>query len=421
MKVLAALWDGGGTVPAELGVVRRLRERGHDVTVLADPPLEPGATRVGAAYRCWTRAPFRRTDAREDDCFRDWECRTPLGQFTRVRDRLVTGPAAAFAADVREQLAAEPVDAAVVSGVLLGALAGAESEGVPTAALCPNVYSRPAPGVPPLGMGLQPARGPVGRVRDAVLNGLVSRLWNGGLADLNAARAGIGLDPLQDVWQSWDRAARVLVLTDPAFDLPARLPENVRCTGTLPDDPPWVQPYRPPAGDAPLVVANLSSVYARGQEDVLRRIVEALGSLPVRGVVTTGPAVDPAAFAGAPGVDVVRSAPHAELFPRAAAVVTHAGHSTLLKALAAGVPVLCLPMGRDQHDNVVRAARHGAALGLRRSASPAAIAAGVRRLLEEPAFGRAARAFGEGVRARAASPLLLEELESLPRHARRAA
>ncbi|WP_432562079.1 nucleotide disphospho-sugar-binding domain-containing protein [Kineococcus sp. SYSU DK003] len=419
MHVLAALWDGGGTVPAELGVVRRLRERGHSVTVLADPPLELGATRMGAGYRCWVRAPFRRSDARQDDYFRDWECRTPLGQFARVRDRLITGPAAAFAADVREQLAAEPADAAVVSSVLLGALAGTESQGVPTAALCPNIYTRPTPGLPPLGLGLRQARGPVGRARDAALDEVLSRLWNGGLGDLNTARAHVGLPPLKDVWQQWDHTARVLVLTDPDFDLPARLPANVRYTGAVLDDPPWVQPYQPPPGDAPLVVANFSSTFMKGQEEVLRRVVAALGSLPVRAVVTTGPAVDPAGFAGAPGVDVVRSAPHTQLFPQAAVVITHAGHGTLLKALAAGVPVLCLPMGRDQYDNVVRATRHGAALGLRRSAPPGEIAAGVRRLLHDPSFGRAACGLGEGIRARATCPALIDELEALPRHVRR--
>ena len=36
---LFALTDAGGTVPPELGVVRRLVERGHRVTVLADESM----------------------------------------------------------------------------------------------------------------------------------------------------------------------------------------------------------------------------------------------------------------------------------------------------------------------------------------------------------------------------------------------
>jgi hypothetical protein len=42
--LLFAMVDGGGNVPAELGVVRRLVERGHTATVLAeDSVLEEAA------------------------------------------------------------------------------------------------------------------------------------------------------------------------------------------------------------------------------------------------------------------------------------------------------------------------------------------------------------------------------------------
>jgi hypothetical protein len=41
----------------------------------------------------------------------------------------------------------------------------------------------------------------------------------------------------------------------------------------------------------------------------------------------------------------------------ASAVLTHAGHGSVLKSLAAGVPLVCAPMGRDQRDNTVRELR----------------------------------------------------------------
>jgi MGT family glycosyltransferase len=412
MHYLAALWDGGGTVPVEMGVVRRLVARGHTVTVLGDPTLEPDAVTADAEFRSWDRAPHRRSSMREDDFIRDWEVRTPPQLLARLCERVITGPAAAYAADVREALTVRPADAVLASGPLLGALVGAESMGVPTVALSANIYSRPATGVPPFGSGLSPARGPLGRARDGALNALASRLWNRHLGPLNAARTELGLDTLRDVWAQWDRAARVLVLTSPAFDLPAPLPENVRYVGPVLDDPVWTEPYEPPAGEEPLVVVGLSSTYMK-QADLLRRIVAALDSLPVRAVVTTGPALDPAEVPGTARVDVVRSAPHARLFPVADVVITHAGHGTLLKALAAGVPTLCLPMGRDQGDNVVRAARHGAVIGLKPSAQPDRIAAAVRRLLDEPSYREAARRLGRRLRDDAAGSALLEQLESV--------
>ena len=128
----------------------------------------------------------------------------------------------------------------------------------------------------------------------------------------------------------------------------------------------------------------------------------------------TGPALDPAEVPGTEKISVVPSAPHAQLFPRADVVITHAGHGTLMKALAAGVPALCLPMGRDQGDNVVRAVRHGAVVGLKPSARPERIAAAARRLLDDPSYRDNARALGARIRADASGTALVDEIEGLP-------
>ena len=53
---LFALVDGGGTVPPELGAVRRLVERGHRVTVLAEDSMAPDVAATGAECVPWTTA-----------------------------------------------------------------------------------------------------------------------------------------------------------------------------------------------------------------------------------------------------------------------------------------------------------------------------------------------------------------------------
>lgn len=63
---------------------------------------------------------------------------------------------------------------------------------------------------------------------------------------------------------------------------------------------------------------------------------------------------------------VVDSAPHAVLFPRAAAVVHQGGAGTLHQALAAGVPSLVVPHAHDQADNAARLQRLGVARVLTR-------------------------------------------------------
>jgi UDP:flavonoid glycosyltransferase YjiC (YdhE family) len=54
------------------------------------------------------------------------------------------------------------------------------------------------------------------------------------------------------------------------------------------------------------------------------------------------------------------------------------------------VPLLLLPLGRDQAFNAAGVVAHGAGLQLPPTADPTAIAAALRRLLDEPGFRAAA-------------------------------
>ncbi len=422
MRYLLAIWDGGGATPPNLGVAGLLIERGHEVVAYGDPTLAADVEATGATHRPWPTAPQRRSTALADDVLKDWECRTPVGAVLRLRDRLISGPADRFAADVAGALDAEPFDAVLADGILLGALVGAEARGIPAAALVGSSYLAPSRVRPPAGR-IAPARGAAGRVRDRLGYPLTSLLWDAGLRDLNRARAGLALPPLRHLWEQWDRARRVLMLTASAFDDPPPDAPNVRYVGpvltdivltdiVLDDIVTGGAPELPP-GDAPLVLVGLSSSYMQ-QEQLLARIVTALSGLPVRAVVTTGPAIDPAGIDAAPNVAVVRSAAHSALLRETDLVITHAGHGTLIKAIAAGVPALCIPLGRDQPDNAARAKRHGVAAVISPRAEPAAIAAEVRRMLAEPSYRAAATRLGARIRDEIASGALASELEALP-------
>ena len=76
-----------------------------------------------------------------------------------------------------------------------------------------------------------------------------------------------------------------------------------------------------------------------------------------------------------------------------AAVISHAGLSTITAALTAGVPLVCIPQGRDQPDNAKRVAASGAGRVVVADAPLADIAAAVRELLADPAALREARRF----------------------------
>ena len=412
---LVALVDGGGTVPPELGVVRRLVERGHDVTVLGEDSMRDDVRVTGATFRPWAEAPNRPSRRPEDDPYRDWECKNPFALFARMMERQFVGPTPAYAADVTAAIGAHRPDLVVCSFFAYGAMIAAEAAGVPFDVLLPNAYLLPTPGMPPVGLGLRPAKGPAGRLRDRVIGGLTVRQWDRALPEINAFRSSLGLGPLDHFFDQAHRARRQLVLTSPAFDFPAQLPDNVRYVGAVLDDPAWAVDgsWSPPPGDDPLVLVALSSTF-QDHAACLQRIADALGTLPVRGLVTTGPALDPAAVQPPPNVTVVAAAPHSQVLREAAAVVTHGGHGTVIRALAADVPMLVLPHGRDQADNGTRVTTRGAGLVLKRTSSPERIATAVRRLLDEPSFRARAADLGAPIRSDATSGALVAELEDLP-------
>ena len=131
----------------------------------------------------------------------------------------------------------------------------------------------------------------------------------------------------------------------------------------------------------------------------------------MRGLVTTGPAVPP--FSAAGNVSVVEAAPHAAVLPHTAVVVTHGGHGTVMKALAAGVPMVVMPMGRDQPENATRVLAAGAGVRIKRSASPEKIAAAVQEVLGDETYRTAARRLAVAIAAETAEDRSAEELEQL--------
>jgi len=203
-------------------------------------------------------------------------------------------------------------------------------------------------------------------------------------------------------------------MTSASFDFPAGLPRSARYVGPVLDEPAWTysSQWKAPDGHDPLILVALSTTF-QDQIGCLQRIVDALGVMPVRAVVTTGPAVDPAALRSSPNVTVVRSAPHREVLWETAVTITHGGHGTVMKALAAGVPLVLLPHGRDQADTAARVTARGAGITLARTARSDAISNAVRRVLQDNSYSNAARRLGEVIRRDAAEGALVVELEAL--------
>ncbi|HET7463260.1 MAG TPA: nucleotide disphospho-sugar-binding domain-containing protein [Longimicrobium sp.] len=417
--------EAGGNVPPVLGLARRLAARGHRVRVLTEPCLLRAVEAAGADFVPFTRH-FTRSD-RTRDLAGDWAARTPAGALRAVFANVVFGPARGVAEETRRAIEAERPGVVVADVMTPGALLAAEAAGVPRVVLFHMPEYLPGPGRPAAGPGFLPRTDAVGRVRDALMTRLFHALLGGSLTPFNDARRALGLPPLgaaRELVEQYHAADLRLIQTSRAFDFPITPPPpNVRDVGPVLDDPDWAGAWQSPwpADDPrPLVVASLSSTF-QDQGGVLRRIIAALGSLPVRALVTLGPAMAAERFDVPANVVTAASAPHAQVFPHAAAVVTHAGHGTVMRALAHGLPLLCLPMGRDQDDNAARVFARGAGLRLRPSATPRRIAAAIGRLLSEPGFRAQAERLGAIIRADVAEDRAVQELEAVGQPPSRAA
>ena len=131
----------------------------------------------------------------------------------------------------------------------------------------------------------------------------------------------------------------------------------------------------PPPGSGPLVVVSLGTVGDPATEvPVLRRIVAALGTLPVRGFVTLPTTIRPDELGDVPAnVTVGGYVRHAAVLPHADVLVTHAGLGSVVAALAHGVPMVALPLDREQPDNARALVRAGAGVALSPDAPPGEI------------------------------------------------
>lgn len=202
-----------------------------------------------------------------------------------------------------------------------------------------------------------------------------------------------------------ESADLVLHATDPVFDLSFdRLPERHHYVGPLGI---WEPPGEPPAyltarGD-PWALVTISSQL---QDDVTlaEAALAALASRPVRVVLTLGPGHDRAELRSVPGnARVESSVSHAAVLDRAALLVSHAGHGSVMKALWFGRPMVLVPWGRDQPGVAARAAALGVAEVVPRAdASVEALSAAIDAVLaNEPMHEEAER---QGVRLRRTDP-----------------
>lgn len=220
------------------------------------------------------------------------------------------------------------------------------------------------------------------------------------------------------------REARYLSRLPTSLD-PSPFPRTLRYREN--SVPEVVQPGRWAEGNRPLIYLTFGTV-AGGldtAESAFRWAIDAVSGLDVRVLVTTGTGFNRRALGAIPKNVVVESwVPQASVFPFASMVLCHGGSGTTYGALAAGLPIVFVPMFADQRTNAQLIAVAGAGIvvdvgsksepGFRaiEASDVPRIRAAVLEVLAKSSYPLAAQVIAEEINATGSARACLDELSS---------
>ena len=222
---------------------------------------------------------------------------------------------------------------------------------------------------------------------------------------VDAIRRAEGLAPDPDADRL--RCAPYLSLFPPSLDEGAQ-PDTHRFHDPAWDEPPGeLADWWPGRDGEPLLYVTFGSVAGSFPQalPVYGVAMQAVAELPVRVLLTVGRELDLDALPPAPeNVRVERWVPQQDVLGHAAAALVHGGSGSTLGALAAGVPLVVMPLFADQPQNARRVAEVGAGVAVEPDrddpdATVSPLREAIRSVLENPSYGERARALADELRA----------------------
>jgi UDP:flavonoid glycosyltransferase YjiC (YdhE family) len=264
----------------------------------------------------------------------------------------------------------------------------AELEGIPVATLIPHLHPSSAPTAPPYALGARLPRTAAGRRLWRAMEWPVQAGLRQGRAELNDARARLGL-PVLERLHGGISTRLCLVATFPQLEYPRVWPSEVHVVGPLIWEPPYHDVELPP-GDEPLVLVAPSTAQDP-EHHLLRAALRGLGREPVRILAATNRKLLARPVAVPTRARLVEWVSYGRTMPQCALVITHAGHGTLARSLAAGCPVVAVPHSGDMGENAARVDWAGVGVRLPwRLLGASTLRLAVRRALADPSLAERA-------------------------------
>jgi len=334
-RITAFLLDAMGHIAHTVPVLQELRRRGHraELTLVGDPT---GAKEIGGIkVRRFALPPPRRLEQMAVSL-----PPTPTENFALY--------GAGTATLLEGAIARSRPDFILIDPMLWGALFTAEAKGISWGAIAYDPTYIRGREVDVRGPGYRPPRTVVGRTMHRV-RGWVQEVMESETLDLmNDLRGRYELPELRSRSEICFLPPLTIATTAEPFEYPRKdWPSSIRFVGPLSWEPPGELPdwIRKP-DDRPLILLAGSSVPKEGiGREWARIVLEALEHEPYR-IVATLPTeeVPPHIPANA---RIVRFLPHSKILPRTACVICHGGLGITQKALAAGVPVVAIPLAYE--------------------------------------------------------------------------
>ncbi|MET0726615.1 MAG: nucleotide disphospho-sugar-binding domain-containing protein [Leifsonia sp.] len=404
-EVMIAVMPFIGHVAPIVAVARAFLADGHAVRVYAGAAHAAPFADLGATVVTWSSAP----DFDEHDLattFPALRGRKGPRQMLANVEHVFIRTAAAQCADLLAAWADRPWDVIVADNLSLGAHLASERTGSPWVTVGIVPLSIPSRELPPPGLGIPPARGPVGRLRDVVLRRLVPLATRGMQAAYAEQRALCGLPRaphgFDDAWYSPDLvcASGVPELEYPRTDLP----RQVVFVGALTSPGPAAAPL--PSWWPDLERSDASVVHVTqgtlnvDPHDLIEPAVRALGRQPVTVAIATGRAgADALPFPVPENARVAGMLPYAELLPLVDVMITNGGWGGVLAALSHGIPLVVAGGDLDKPEIAARVAWFGAGVDLGTGTpKPLAVLDAWRRVRTDPAFRANAERIGASLR-----------------------
>src|SRR5207244_1319128 len=220
----------------------------------------------------------------------------------------------------------------------------------------------------------------------------VERGLERGRLELNETRARLGLPALAHVHGGISRRL-ALVATFPQLEYPRPWPKHVHVVGPLMWEPP-ARDVEPPDGagsELPLVLVAPSTAQD-AEHRLLLAALRGLADASVRVLATWNRRLPPRPLPVPDNARLVDWVSYSRTMPHCDLVVCHAGHGTLVRALACGCAVVACPAIGDMNENAARLDWAGAGLRLpRRYLSPRRLRLAVEAALADPSIRARAR------------------------------